>query len=568
LNLGPSEDDQIALVKENELLKAEIAELKARPRLGYVWEEIPEAVEHRLLSEIPVLASDNSLDLVHDKSTPFAHILIEGDNLHALHTLQATHSQSVDVIYIDPPYNTGREFRYNDKLINKDDPFRHSTWMSFMAKRLRLAKNLLKETGVIFISIDDNEQHRLHSLCDSIFGEGNFIATFAWQNADTLKNDAKYVSPNSEGVLLFARNKQALVKFRGVLKGEKQRATYKNPDNDSRGPYLLTPLHAKSGNIANNFTFKFSNGQKWSPPIGTFHRFSKATLEELDREGRLLLDPKKIRVPQRKTFLAEVSERMPLWTFLRYEDFGSTRQSNKELARLVGQGKFPNPKPSNLIRKLIDAVADEKAVVLDFFAGSGTTLHSVCDLNNEDGGSRQVILVTNNENEICTEVTHPRIKALLSGNWDEGQHDPLPGNLRYFRTDFIKRTKNLDRLRSEISRYTFDLVSLKHGVTKEKKVRSDFRMMFADKVSIAVCITLEGDYSDAVLRAEKLARPGDKKIAYVFTWSDQGIEPELLEIWGGWQVEPLPAEMLAALRRNAPKEYQFRLPLHEGEVEA
>lgn len=548
------------LSAENEALRTEITRFEnesatkiQRTKIGLVWEHLTEEVDKKLIAEVPVLVHVPKNDVLGSLPSEKAHILIEGDNLHVLHTLQATHREAIDVIYIDPPYNTGKEFIYNDKLVSEEDQYRHSAWLSFMDKRLILAKNLLKETGLIFISIDDNEQHRLHLLCDSIFGESNYISTFAWQNADTLKNDAKFISTNNEAILLFAKDKTSLSKFRGVMKGEKQHKTYKNPDNDPRGPYLLTPLNAKSGKKENNFTFTFSNGQEWSPPQGTFHRFSRSTLEELDREKRVYLDPKKIRVPQKKTFLSEVSTRMPLWTFLRYEDFGSTRQSNKELQRIIGQGKFPNPKPTSLIRKLIDAVSDNEAVILDFFAGSGTTLHAATQLNAEDGGSRQCILVTNNENQIARQVTLPRIKAVLTGKWDEGAHDALPGSLAYYQTSFITRRKSIDRMKTEIFAHSVDFVSVMHGVINRSIQSSELAILHSNALTIAVVTSTNSDFKTLKNSAEGLVRAGDKKIVYIFTWADQGVEDESAALWVGWEVRPLPAQMLSALRKIAPQ---------------
>jgi len=521
---------------------------------GLVWEDQPELIEQKLINEVPVFIADKT-DFIRSQDVgQIQHVIIEGDNLHALHTLQATHKGKIDVIYIDPPYNTGKEFIYNDKLIDSENSYRHSAWLSFMAKRLRLAKQLLSETGLILVSIDDNEQHRLHMLMDTIFGESNFLATFSWQNADTLKNDAKWISPNCEALLLFAKDKSKLSKFRGVLKGDKQKAVYKNKDNDPRGPYLLTPLHAKSGSSSGVYEVTFKNGQKWSPPAGTFHRFSRETLAALESDSRLFLDPNGRNAPQKKTFLNEVSERMPLWTFLRYEDFGSTRQSNAELAKLIGRGKFPNPKPTKLIMKLIDAISDQNATVLDFFAGSGTTLHAVALLNAEDGGNRRCILVTNNENNICLEVTQPRVKAVLTGVWADGEdHEALPGALQFYRTGFIERKKNLDRMRSDLARHTVDLVTIKEGVSPLSKINDDLNILQGADSTVVVLTSTSPNHEEALIEAKKVLRHRDLLKAYVFTWSDTGVEEEVRALWPGWLVEPLPADMLSALRRLQPQ---------------
>ena len=210
--MKPEEIERLSA--ENEALRAEITRLECastaefqRVKIGLMWEHLTEAVDKKLIEEVPVLVHVPKNDVLGSLPSEKTHIMIEGDNLHVLHTLQATHREAIDVIYIDPPYNTGNEFIYNDKLVSKEDQYRHSAWLSFMEKRLILAKNLLKDEGLIFISIDDNEQHRLHLLCDSIFGESNYISTFAWQNADTLKNDAKLISTNNESIFCSQKTK-------------------------------------------------------------------------------------------------------------------------------------------------------------------------------------------------------------------------------------------------------------------------------------------------------------------------------------------------------------------------
>ena len=343
-------------------------------------------------------------------------LYIEGDNLEVLKLLQTSYANQVKMIYIDPPYNTGHDFVYRDRFsltqkeieseagvfdedgnrfeVNDSAEARyHSNWCSMMYPRLKLARNLLRDDGVIFISIDDNEVTNLRKLCDEVFGEGSFITEIAWQCLDIVKNDARYFSDNHEYILVYSRDKEKL-DIQGVKKGEKQRNYYKNYDNDPRGDYLLTPLHAKSGTENGIYSFTFSNGQTWTPPQGTYPRYSQETLRKLDLDHRIYLDPQRAKTPQKKTFLAEVGDRMPPVSFWSYEDFGSTRQSNKEVSDLIGKGMFQNPKPSKTIGILLDLVAASKdSLVLDFFSGSGTTAHAVMQLNAEDGGKRKFIMV-------------------------------------------------------------------------------------------------------------------------------------------------------------------------------
>ena len=337
-------------------------------------------------------------------------LYIEGDNLEVLKLLQSSYLNSIKMIYIDPPYNTGKDFVYTDDFADgiahykevtgqatKSNPETagryHTNWLNMMYPRLKLARNLLTDDGVIFISIDDNEQANLKKLCDEVFGEDNFVAQIAWQCLDTIKNDARYFSDNHEYIFVYAKHLDKL-KIQGIRKGEKQRSYYKNYDNDPRGDYLLTPLHAKSGTESGIYSFTFSNGQNWTPPRGTYPRFSKETLRRLETEGRIYLDPMGQKTPQKKTYLCEVGDRMPPVSFWDYETFGSTRQSNKELSELIGKGIFQNSKPSKIIKILLDIIDNNRdSIILDFFSGSATTAHAVMQLNAEDGGHRKFICV-------------------------------------------------------------------------------------------------------------------------------------------------------------------------------
>ena len=233
-----------------------------RTRYGLVWVDVPEAFDDDAENKLPILTEIKDFAIKNDDGKP-THILIEGDNYHALTCLNYTHNEAVDVIYIDPPYNTGNDgFRYKDKRKFKEMPngqevpknhhLRHSYWLSFMAKRLELAKNLLKDTGVIFISIDDNELAQLKLLCDEIFGEGNFVQDLIWQNKYTVSNDAKFFSKQHDYVLCYAKN-ISKIEINLLEKTEEAKARYRNVDNDSRGAWKATPLDARSGTSANIF---------------------------------------------------------------------------------------------------------------------------------------------------------------------------------------------------------------------------------------------------------------------------------------------------------------------------
>jgi len=543
---------------EVEKLNAEIErlkkELKKRKKYGLVWEEKPEEVVEMCKEKLPVLKEVKNKEITTDKNKP-VNLLIEGDNYHALSVLNYTHAKKIDVIYIDPPYNTGnKDFIFNDNYVDREDAYRHSKWLSFMEKRLRLAKNLLKDTGVIFVSIDDNEVAQLKLLMDNpdLFGEDNFLATICWQSTDTLRNDAKHFSVNSEYILVYARNK-SVCKIKGRLKGEKQKSYYKNYDNDPRGPYLLTPLHAKSGTSASLYEYKFKNGQVWKPPTGTFPRFSKSTLSKLEKEGRIWLDPKGVKVPQRKTYLAEVGERMPIWTFWQYEDFGSTRQSNQELSELLNKGIFSNPKPTKLIKNIVDLVIDKKGIVLDFFAGSGTTGHAVMALNKEDGGNRKFILCTNNENnngngyKIAEDVCYPRIKKVIEGykNLKGEKVEGLSGNLKYFKTDFVDYDEPTDRNKIKLTEQATEMLCVKEGtfepvIDNEKfkifKNTNHYTGIIWDQLSIP-------EFKKAIKDMK------GKFSVYVFSLGDDTFDDEFKDVKQKVLLSPIPEAILRVYRR-------------------
>ena len=363
-------------------------------------------------------------------------VFIEGENLEALKILQKSYFGKVKMIYIDPPYNTGNDhFIYPDRFAESKDAYLkrvgdrdeqgfmtraglfrknnrenghfHSSWLSMIYPRLFLARNLLREDGVIFVSIDDNEAHNLCMVMNEIFGEENFTANIAWQGMDTIKNDATHFSSNCENILVYSKNLNK-IHIAGIKKTEKQRKTYKNYDNDPRGDYLLTPLHAKSGNEASVYDFTFPNGQTWRAPAGRYPSYSIKSLKKLVGEGRIYLDPAGKKTPQKKTYWNETGDRMRPPTFWRYEQFGSTRQANQELRELLGRGKFDNPKPVQLIRQIMDLIAGQDSIILDFFAGSCTTAHAVMQLNAEDGGKRRFICVQ--MPEPC-EKKHEALKA-------------------------------------------------------------------------------------------------------------------------------------------------------------
>ncbi len=420
-------------------------------KFGLVFEEHRERVDAELEANIPVLEEVKERFISHgdtEARSPL-NFLIEGDNLAALKLLEKTHRGKIDLIYIDPPYNTGnKDFIYNDSYVDKTDTFRHSKWLSFMRKRLEIAKRLMSDKGVIFISIDDNEHAALKLLCDDLFGFDNFVTSFPWHSRQSLQNDTD-ISINHEYVVCFAKNRRqhdrrlkpsnakswheakGFVFYPMSVDSEK----YSNPDGDFRGPWKADPFDAPG--IRENLSYEIVNpntGSVFLPPQGrhwrmTFEKFSCALLD-----NRILFGKTGKSKPQLKVFLNEQEDYGSIAnSWFEAEDFGTATHGSKELQSVFdGDKVFDSPKPTSLITGLmrLASLPDKPITVLDFFAGSGTTGHAVMKLNAEDGGKRKFILVTNNENDICEKVTYERLKRVM-------EKEGYAASLKYFKIGFV-----------------------------------------------------------------------------------------------------------------------------------
>ena len=345
-------------------------------------------------------------------------LFIEGDNLDALKLLQETYLGKVKMIYIDPPYNTGNDFIYEDdfsvdkleyelidgvrdskgnKLFDEEKWKQnssskgrfHSDWLSMIYSRLKLARNLLSDNGVIFISIDDGEVGNLRKLADQIFGESNFIANVIWQKKYTRSNDAKWFSDNHDHILCYGKDKQGMV-LNMLPRNDDQLAAYSNPDKHPKGVWKATPLHAKSG--TNNSEYTFINGISWKPPIGTFRRFNDESMKRMDEHSELWYGIDGKQTPSRKSFLCDVKDGVTPVTLWPYDEVGHNHEANNELKNLGMGGVFNNPKPIRLLKRALILATNPDDVILDFFAGSATTAHAVIQLNAEDGGNRKFIM--------------------------------------------------------------------------------------------------------------------------------------------------------------------------------
>jgi len=376
-------------------------------------------------------------------------LIIHGDNLKALKALLPTYGGKIKCIYIDPPYNTGNEnWAYNDnvnspmmqewfkKIVDKEDLTRHDKWLCMMMPRLKLLKELLRDDGVIFISIDDNELHHLRNLMDDIFGEGNFLATVIWQKIFSPKNTARHFSEDHDYIVIYARNAD---EWRPFLLERKQDALarYENPDNDLRGAWSSSDLTARNYYSLGTYQVTSPGGKKFKPAMGMYWRVSKEKFYELDKDGRIWWGSDKNNMPRLKRFLSEVREGVVPQTLWLYKDVGHTQAAKKELLSLVefksSDEVLVTVKPSSLIRRILKIATDEESIILDSFAGSGTTAHAVLASNKDDGGNRRFILVECED--YADEITAERVRRVIKGvpkAKDENLKNGLGGSFSYF----------------------------------------------------------------------------------------------------------------------------------------
>ena len=345
-------------------------------------------------------------------------IFIEGDNLEVLKLLQKSYADKVKMIYIDPPYNTGKDFVYKDNYADnlgnylaltgqvddegkkigtntESDGRYHSNWLNMMYPRLKLARTLLKDDGTIFISIDDNEVQNLRKLCDEIFGEDNFVANVIWEKKFAPSNDAKWFSDNHDHILVYAKSKE-IFKPNLLERSEEGLARYKNPDNDHRGVWVSGDMTVKTYNAQYDFGITTPSGREVFPPAGICWRFSKDKVRELIADGRVWFGENGENVPRLKRFLTDVKDGVTPLTIWYHKDVGHNQEAAQELRKLFnGKQYFDTPKPIRLLKRIIHLSSSPMSsdIILDFFAGSGTTAQAVMQLNSEDGGQRNFICV-------------------------------------------------------------------------------------------------------------------------------------------------------------------------------
>lgn len=344
-------------------------------------------------------------------------LYIEGDNLDVLKLLQESYLNRIKMIYIDPPYNTGHDFLYRDTFESSKIQFEekieavskngdrlirnletngrfHSDWCSMIYPRLILSRNLLTEDGVIFISIDDNEQENLRKICDEVFGEQNFVAQLIWERAYAPKNDAKYISNSHDYILMYSKNLDNF-KIGRLPRTEEANSRYANPDNDSRGPWKPSDLSVKTYNAESDYPITLPSGRVVEPPAGRCWSLSKNKFLERLQDNRIWFGAKGDSVPSMKRFLSELKfDGMAPTSIMFYKDVGHSQEGAKETSALLGGGYFDGPKPVRLLKRLMTlANLKEDSIVLDFFSGSASFAQAVMEINRESGKTIQYILV-------------------------------------------------------------------------------------------------------------------------------------------------------------------------------
>ena len=359
-------------------------------------------------------------------------LIIHGDNLHALKALLPRYAGQVKCIYIDPPYNTGNEdWLYNDNVnsplmrewvkanspVDGEDLERHDKWLCMMWPRLHLLKELLADDGVIFVSIDDNEQHHLRMMMDEIFGLQNFVTSIAWQKKVSPSNDAKYFSYDHEHIIVFAKNKESWSPNRLPM-NEKQKGYYKNPDGDPRGPWNSSTYTCNKTRWERpNLYYPITNphtGLEVYPKETAVWKYGKDLYEQHEKESLIYWGANKSAKPRYKKFLKDAKNVVPR-TIWQYTDVGHTQAATQELQTIldVNPNVFHTPKPSALLSRILGIGADKDSIFLDSFAGSGTTAQAVLALNKEDGGNRKFILVECED--YADSITAERVRRVING---------------------------------------------------------------------------------------------------------------------------------------------------------
>jgi len=569
--------------------------LREHKKYGLVWEDKPEDVEERLREQLPVLCEVKDKAIVSDSPDAPNHILIEGDNLEALTALSYTHEGKIDVIYIDPPYNTGaKNWKYNNDYVDSEDDFRHSKWIGWLKRRLLIARRLLKDTGIIVATIDDYEIAQLRLLMDSIFREDNYLATVVIKNNPSGRSTVRGFSVNHEYALFYSKSEKSSL---GRLShSDEQRSRYSEKDNigyyewenfrkngtdsDRKDrPKQYYPIIVNESEntlripelqwneLTKSYTFNatlLGNEQIIWPnsPDGT----EKVWKYGLERT-RLIIDQILIKKKQgkyelyRKKYINDAGSLPRTWWDK--AEYSARDNGTRVLTNIFGPVKvFDFPKAPEAVKDSLKAAnLKHDGLILDFFAGSGTTLHATMQLNAEDGGHRQCILVTNNENNICEEVTYERNKRVINGyTTPKGvEVAGLKANtLRYYKTDYISRDRTQKNMRDLVAAAT-DMLCIKEDLYKEQKkfgrVKVNPRVMryFSDGKKHMLVVYREEFVDELAAEISNMDFGGARLKIYIFSPGRYAFDDNFYEVRDNVQLVALPAAIYDAYVKVLPK---------------
>ncbi|MGQ7358540.1 site-specific DNA-methyltransferase [Streptococcus suis] len=493
--------------KLRQFLSREIVE--GRESYEFTWVGKRGAIAEAGKPTTQTLRPDLEESVDFDKSE---NVFITGDNLEVLKVLQESYLGKIDMIYIDPPYNTGKDFVYSDKFQMSEEELAdemdlrdenglqrvgltknekssaryHSDWLNMMYPRLVLARNLLKDSGVIFISIDDNEQANLKAICDEIFGEENFVADVIWERAYSPVNLKKHFSESHDYILVYAKNIEFAINH-GIPRSAEANSRYQNIDNDPRGVWKSSDLSVGPAVPSNIYEITTPSGRKVLPPSGYSWRLNKERFEEFIADNRIWFGSNGDNVPSIKRFLSEVKNTVTPMTIWKYADVGHSQSASQDLKKLFdGKAYFTYPKPVPLMKQIVQLYSEKDGLVLDFFAGSATTADAVMQLNAEDGGNRKYILCTLDEQvadksaakeagyETIDQISRERIRRAAKKIQEE--HPETVG-----KQDFGFRAYKLDSSNfKEVSQTpdSFSQESLFDSVSNIKDGRTDLDLLF------------------------------------------------------------------------------------------
>lgn len=559
-----SKEELITLLQKHE------EELR-RKKYGLVWEKErePEKVVLECAKHLPVLKAVSERTLNTDASDD--NILIEGDNYHALSVLCYTHKEKIDVIYIDPPYNTGnKDFIYNDRFVEKEDKYRHSKWLNFMEKRLLLARDLLKDTGVIFISIDDNEMYNLKLLSDRVFGEENFIANLPTIMNLKGNNDQFGFAGTHEYTIVYAKNilnvklnefevdeEKLLLEWHeddiGLYKkGANLKSTGGNAPREKR-PNLFFPIFisytTKSLYVTNDdkpissldtVLLPITDGKEMS------WRWSKQKVKNEIYD--IIISDNGLYKKQRPD-IGDLPSKKPKSLF--YKPEYSSGNGTSQLKNMFSEKVFNNPKPPELIKDILYLSSKKDSIILDFFAGSGTTGHAVLELNKQDGGNRKFILCTNNENGICENVTYPRLQKVIEGYQKNGNGERvegLGGNLRYFKTALLPKSKSPKQLKAQLTRECLEMLCVKENIFNLYSQTKSYKLFTCNANTRYLCVyfnTSKSDFKEFLGALKSL--DGEKRV-YVFS-DKESVDGLLFKGIKNCYIEEIPQKILDVYKR-------------------